>query len=340
MSFISSLFGGGSNTGGSNSNPTTASSYIPTGQATEDQDWQTLLAQLQNNNVPGQLYPQIASTAQSVVNNPYAPAAQTAAGNAGTASTAIGNQAVTDAGTLSSTGNALIPYATQVLNMGLDPQSAIYNQTLQQTQDQINAENAASGIGTSPVGAQIDANALNNFNLNWQNNLLNRANTAAGGANLINATGASDLAQAPTVGAAGVSAINAGGQLPYANFNTNLGNALTALNAQSNAGVTANTQTKNVLSALQSYLGLGQTAEANNTNAANTNFANTLTAANAAGNAVSAIPSLSSLQSLFGSTPSSAAYVASSPASQVATDVAAGDSSSGGILDAITSLFG
>ena len=343
MSFISNLFGGGgsqSSSGGYQQGGNTGS-YVPLDLQGQNQNWLNVLSQIQNNNVPAQLYPQIASTAQGVVNNPYAAPAQTAANSAGQSSTNVGGMDLTNAGNLSSTGNALLPYATQILDMGLDPQSALYNRTLGQVTDQINAQNAASGIGTSPAGAGITDQALSNFNIDWQNNALNRANTAAGAASTINQAGGSDITQAGNIGNAGVTAQNAGGQLPYAQYGTNLGNILTALNAQSAAGLNTNTVPQGVLNALQSYMGLGQTAYANSNNAANTNFTNTLTAANAAGNAASAIPSLSSLQSLFGSsTPSPAAYIASSPASQVATDVASTEGGGSSFLDAITSLFG
>ena len=70
---------------------------------------------------------------------------------------------------------SLFPYAQSIESMALDPQSALYNRTLAQLQDQINVANTQSGVGTSPYGASVAANALGNFNINWQNNQLQRA---------------------------------------------------------------------------------------------------------------------------------------------------------------------
>lgn len=343
MSFIgdavSSIFGGGSSGGSTGGYQGATNTYIPLNQAQENQDWLTVLSQLQNNNIPQQIYPQIATAAQGIVNNPTAPAAQMAADTSGAAYTAAGNQDIAQGNTLTGTGNAMLPYVQQILQTGFDPQNALYAKTLQQTQDQVNASNAAAGLGTSPVGAAIDANNLSNFNINWQNNLLNRENSAASGASTINQAAGSDITQGANLATTGASNINTGGQIPYTQYNTNLGNALTALNNQSTAGANTNVVPQNVLNALQSYLQLGQNAYASTNAQANQNFSNSLTGGAALGyGAANLIPSMSSLNTLFGAGPSAASYVASAPVDQVASDVAA-EGSGGGLLDFLGGLF-
>jgi len=67
-----------------------------------------------------------------------------------------------------------------ILNAGFDPQQALYNQQYQQQLDQQNAINAMNGVAGTPYGAGVSGQEANNFNLNWQNNLLSREATAAG----------------------------------------------------------------------------------------------------------------------------------------------------------------
>jgi len=73
-------------------------------------------------------------------------------------------------------------YAQQMLQTGFDPQSALYSRTYQQLQDQTRAALEARGIDSSPYGAGVEANALGNFNIDWQNTQLGREQTAAQGA--------------------------------------------------------------------------------------------------------------------------------------------------------------
>ncbi len=75
---------------------------------------------------------------------------------------------------------AQMPYAAQTLQTGYDPQNALYSQQAQQLEDQTNAINAESGLAGSPFGAGVTGQNLNNFNVNWQNNLLSRQVAALG----------------------------------------------------------------------------------------------------------------------------------------------------------------
>lgn len=80
----------------------------------------------------------------------------------GQAANAIGQQ-----GALQAAGN-------QVYQTALDPQSALYNSTAQKVQDQAAATNSMYGLGQSGAGAGIQNEAMQNFNMDWQNQQLAR----------------------------------------------------------------------------------------------------------------------------------------------------------------------
>lgn len=105
-----------------------------------------------------------------------------------------------------------------ILQQGFDPQSALFGRTQRQLVDQSGVANAMAGIGSSPYGASATANALGNFDINWQNNLLGRQTQAAGAA--------SPLLQAAPGLAYG------SGQLPSQAYMGQIGNVLNALAAQ------------------------------------------------------------------------------------------------------------
>lgn len=71
-------------------------------------------------------------------------------------------------------GQNLAGYGGQVMNTAFDPQQALYARTLQQLQDQVRAGEAARGISMAPYGAGVENQALSNFNIDWQNQQLQR----------------------------------------------------------------------------------------------------------------------------------------------------------------------
>lgn len=85
--------------------------------------------------------------------------------------------------------------ASSILQQGLDPQNALYDRTFDQLRNQTAATNAMSGIGNTPYGASTVDNALSKFNIDWQNNLLNRMATAGSAAQGLD-TAAGGLGQA------------------------------------------------------------------------------------------------------------------------------------------------
>lgn len=198
--------------------------------------------------------------------------------NLGTgASSSLGNYAsglLNYAPTLSGYSNNLGTSAGNVLNTAFDPQSALYNRTAQQTTDQQNAINALSGTAASPYGAGLTGQDLSNFNINWQNNLLNRETSGlgsagagyAGAANLLGAIGnlgsqyGALNTTAGQLGLGGANALNTLSGLPY---QTGVGAANTGLGGLTNLANFANQAyqlPQTTLTDLGNYLKLGQNA--------------------------------------------------------------------------------
>lgn len=127
---------------------------------------------------------------QGLFNNPYAGQAQQGANVA----SGLGENAALGAygtgGALQGAGLGTIPYAQAIMNTGFDPQNALYNRTQQQLQDQVRVGEAARGISTTPYGAGLENQAMSNFNIDWQNQLLGRQTSAAGAAGNLLTTGA------------------------------------------------------------------------------------------------------------------------------------------------------
>ena len=148
-------------------------------------------------NLASSTIPYAQNTFSNLYNNPYAGTMQTGANVA----SGLGENAALGAyGTgqaLTGAGLSTIPYAQSIMQTGFDPQSALYNRTAQQLQDQTRAAEAARGIQMTPYGAGIEGQTMSNFNIDWQNNLLNRQIQAAGGAGGLLGQGGS-LAQTGT----------------------------------------------------------------------------------------------------------------------------------------------
>jgi hypothetical protein len=128
----------------------------------------------------------------------------------------LGGQTAGQANNLYNMGASLVPGAQSLMQMGFDPQNALYGRTLQQVQDQTRAAEAARGIGSSPFGAGLESDATKNFNIDWQNQLLNRAATGAAGAGGLMTEAGGLFGQGGNMANIGAGIIGQGGSL----FNT------------------------------------------------------------------------------------------------------------------------
>lgn len=202
--------------------------------------------------------PQYANQAfQSQFNNPYAGQALQGAQQAGQMATGAAGQAY-------GSGQSLLNAQNQILQSSMDPQQALYNQLLQQTTDQTRAGEAARGLAMSPIGSQIESNALNQFNIDWQNQQLNRQIAGANAAGTAGRTG---------VGLQGVGTqyMQQGSQYPYTqaqNIAQNQFGAIGANQAAMQGGLAP--QQQNIQN-LGWYTGLGGQSAINAANLQNYN---------------------------------------------------------------------
>jgi hypothetical protein len=91
-----------------------------------------------------------------------------------------------------------------IMQQAFDPQKELYNRTKQGILSDTASQLAGTGLANTPAGAAVLADASKNFNIDWQNNLLNRETTGASAAEnlyggFVNAgTGATQPLQAAT----------------------------------------------------------------------------------------------------------------------------------------------
>jgi hypothetical protein len=184
--------------------------------------------------------PQFGQLAQSTVNAGLGPQGQYAQGVAGQVAPGMvggGMQSMGAGQQLTGAGQGMLPYAGQILNTAFDPQQQLYQQYIQQVQDQTGAQMANTGVGSSPYGASVMGNTLGQANLGWQNAQLGRQLQGIQGASgALGAAGGAETTGAQ-LGQQGGQQAMAGGMLPYA--------TLSGLN-------------QGGMGALQGYIGAGQ----------------------------------------------------------------------------------
>lgn len=169
------------------------------------------------NTMTGQVAPTGVSATQA--SNPFNLTASNAAIAAGNVS---GTQAATNLGqssTLQNAANTGLNAGNAVLNTAFDPQNALYNRTAQQTQDQTRVAEAARGITSSPYGAGVEASAMNNFNIDWQNAQLARQTQGLTSYNQTQGAAGTGSTTAANLGQQAVGQTQAVGQLPSDQYN-------------------------------------------------------------------------------------------------------------------------
>jgi len=216
---LNSIFGGGSSQPSAPTSGAAPSYYQPTGQPQADQSWLNAMNQINSgvNAQSGMVQPQLNNAYQNMTNvNPsgyvnagnqagsqYAQQAQLAAKY---------QQMMQGQGGLSAGAQQnLMGAGNQMFAAGQDPQGALYQKMLQQTQDQSRAATSMRGIGMSPESAGIENQAVGNFNIDWQNQQL--ARMLSGGQGMTQAYNAAGQ-QGQLTGANLQSASNYGGQIP------------------------------------------------------------------------------------------------------------------------------
>ena len=236
--------------------PQGAQAYVPQNQPGFDQALQALMSTMYGQATSGlgvlsqppgsTAYPGVLGAYENTLNNPYNPQLQQGANTIGSMGPGVGQSMV-------GLGGQLAGYGTQVANTGFDPQQQLYNQLQQQTVDQSQAANAAAGLGSSPYGAGTTNQALQNFNISWQNQQLQNQLQGLAGAEGAYQTGTGlqtaglntiqQSSAAPAQAYAGIQ----NQVFPAAQSLTGIGNQVYALPQQ-------------LINNIQSYLGLGQSA--------------------------------------------------------------------------------
>lgn len=245
-SSISGLVGGGGGGAGGFGPNGVPLGYQLTGQGPADTQFQDYLKSYGGaaSNLPGQVLGPAATAFGNIQNNPGA------AGALGTANTisgmgpGIANQQFGAAGQLYGAGN-------QIIQQGMDPQQQLYQQLQQQTQDRANATNAMYGLGSSPYGAGVANKSLNDFNIEWQNQQLQRQIQASQGAGRAY-SGASDLA------GLGLGTLQSTGMLPYQTYLGQQNDIFSGISGLTGATQNAFGPTQQLFGDLSSYLSLGQ----------------------------------------------------------------------------------
>lgn len=76
-----------------------------------------------------------------------------------------------------------MPYAQHMLDQGFDPRGELYGREYQKMRDQQNAISSMYGVSSSPYGAGLAGDASRNFNMDWQNEQLQRQMASLSGYN-------------------------------------------------------------------------------------------------------------------------------------------------------------
>jgi hypothetical protein len=227
-------------------------------------------------------FPAAGQLTKQQVFNPFAPEATAGANTAMTMGTGaatnqfnLGGNLETLGQQVSAEGQPLINNANQVMQTAFDPQSALYNRYLQLQQQQFQATNAASGVGSTPYAAGLNAQNLQNFNISWQaqqlqNQIagLNSASTAYGTAGGLQSTGA-NISQAGAGLQAGAAPLfMQSAMYPYATSELMGQTGMQALSTLMGYGQQGTGMTQQQISDYMSLLGLVPQEQQANTNAA------------------------------------------------------------------------
>lgn len=236
---------------------------------------------------------------QGLVNNPYASGYQSGANVAG----GLGQmQALGQYGA----GQGLVGAGQNVINTAMDPQNQLYAYLQNQNSQQANAQNAMSGIGTTPYGAGVADQSNQLFNLNWQNQQLQRQIAGLG-------AGGQAIGQGEQLSSAAPGQYMTSGAAPYSAYNAIGGQQLGALGTLGQFGTAASGLSQQQIQDYLTYLGQGNQSNsvANQTaqlglNQANLGFQQNQTYGNMIGGGLGSLGNLgwnSSSPSLYNSGP-------------------------------------
>jgi hypothetical protein len=123
------------------------------------------------------------------------------------------------------TTDPLITGGNSVMQTGFDPQNALYNRSLEQLLNQQNAINASQGL-QGPIAAGVTGQQAENFNIDWQNQELQRQLSALAGAGGAYTGAAGNLATLQNTGVGNFNSLINSGVSNAANLISTGSNAL------------------------------------------------------------------------------------------------------------------
>lgn len=253
-SSLFSMFGGG------NDQPQAPQGYQLQNASGADQNAYSGIGNLSQYNTYAPNLGQAGNITQGLVNNPYAGLYQQGANATAGLGWGTGLEQLGGGSSLINAGQGMLPYAQSILQTGFDPQGALYDRTLQQTTDQARAGLAARGLTMSPYGAGVENKALSDFNIDWQNQQLNRQNTAAQGAGYLTNSAGNAINLGQNVGTLGLQTLTNAAGLPYATANTIGTNQMGALSGYGQFGQGASAIPQQQIADYLQYLGVGNQA--------------------------------------------------------------------------------
>jgi hypothetical protein len=223
--------------------------YVPQNQQGGDANAQQNMYGLTHNAQLGN------TIARNIISNPYQRGVIPGAERAGHYLTSnLGPRLQRDSARIGNEANRGFGAANRELNTAFDPQNALYNRTLQQTQDQTLAGLSATGVGNSPYAAGVLGQTLGNFNIDWRNNQLAREQSGLQSYGQYLGQGGNAYTASGNLGNAAAGAYTTGSALPYSTYVGMQNAGLGALTQGSNLNSSAS-------SAAQGYLGIGQTGQ-------------------------------------------------------------------------------
>ncbi|HWT81000.1 MAG TPA: hypothetical protein VN648_19600 [Candidatus Methylomirabilis sp.] len=136
---------------------------------------QQAITSLPQYNIGAQFSPNVQQIAQQYLSNPYTAGAQGGANLFGGMGTANALQGLGAAGQMYNYMPGLSSAAQNLFTQANDPQQATFDWLQNMQQQQTGASLAGTGLGNTPYGASVMGNTMGNLDIQWQQQLLQRA---------------------------------------------------------------------------------------------------------------------------------------------------------------------
>jgi hypothetical protein len=215
---------------------------------------------LPGQSAPGQFAPQFQDIAQSLVNNPYAQMFQQGANQVAPYGQAAGMSAYGAGQNFLGQGQAMAPYAQNIMQTAFDPQNALRARTEQTLVDQTRAGQAARGVAMTPYGAAGESDALRKFDIDWQNAQLGRQALGGQAAGDLLTNSLKTSAGGAALSDTGTSQYLGASSIPYSTFNQIGQGQLGALSGGQQGVAGSQSLALNPVQAYLQYLGVGNQA--------------------------------------------------------------------------------